>query len=239
MNGRRVTAAVCGILATALGGAAGHLVAALVSPSASPVLAVGGQVIDLAPTPVKEWAVGTFGTADKPILVGSVVLVTLLLAALAGLLRLRSRAAAVTVLLVLTALAGAAAVLRPQTGSFAWVPALTAAVVGVAALELLAHRTGLIHQGRSVPGEPTRRGLLVLGGAGLGAVALGGGGQALVRRRAPTTITLPRSSTRCRHWRRGSTSARRASPPSSRRTRSSTGSTPPCSCRRSTPGTGR
>lgn len=191
MNARRVTAGVCGILAAALGGAAGHLVAALVSPSASPVLAVGGHVIDLTPTPVKEWAVGTFGTADKPLLIGSVVLVTLLLTALAGLLRLRSRAAAVTVLLVLTVLAGAAAVLRPQTGSFAWLPALTAAVVGVAALELLVHRTGLIRQGPPVPGEPTRRGLLALGGAGLGAVALGGGGQALVRRRTPTTITLP------------------------------------------------
>ncbi|WEV79714.1 molybdopterin-dependent oxidoreductase [Janibacter cremeus] len=191
MNVRAATAAACGILATALGGAAAHVVAALVSPSASPVLAVGGQVIDLTPTPVKEWAVATFGTADKPVLIGSVVVVTLLLAALAGLLRPRSRAAAVTVLLVLTALAGAAGVLRPQTGSFAWLPALVAAVVGVAALELLVSRTGLLGQGRSAPGEPTRRGLLALGGAGLGAAALGAGGQALVHRRAPATITLP------------------------------------------------
>ncbi|NYF99011.1 molybdopterin-dependent oxidoreductase [Janibacter cremeus] len=191
MKVRTATAAACGILATALGGAAAHLVASLVSPSASPVLAVGGQVINLTPTPVKEWAVSTFGTADKPILIGSVIIVTLLLAALAGLLRLRSRAAAVAVLVLLTALAGAAAVLRPETGSFAWLPALVAAVVGVATLELLVSRTSLLRPDHAVPGEPTRRGVLALGGAGVGAAALGVGGQTLIHRRAPTTITLP------------------------------------------------
>lgn len=194
MNARTATAAACGILATALGGAAAHLVAALVSAPSSPVLAVGSTVIDSTPTPVKEWAVATFGTADKPILIGSVIVVTLLLAAVAGVLRLRSRPAAVAVLLVLTALAGVAAVLRPETGSFAWLPALVAAVVGVSALELLTSRTGLLREGRAVPGEPTRRGVLALGGAGVGAAALGAGGQVLAQRRAPVTITLPTPS---------------------------------------------
>ncbi|WP_338748382.1 molybdopterin-dependent oxidoreductase [Janibacter alittae] len=191
MNVRRITAAMCGILATALGGAAAHLVAALVSAPSSPVLAVGSTVIDGTPTPVKEWAVGTFGTADKPILIGSVIAVTLLLAAVAGVLRLRSRAAAVAVLVLLTVLAGAAAVLRPQAGSFAWLPAIVAAVVGVACLEWLVSRTRLLRPDPDVPGEPTRRGVLALGGAGVGAVALGAGGQALARRRAPVTISLP------------------------------------------------
>lgn len=191
MKAGTATAAACGILAAALGTAAGHLVAAVVSPPSSPVLAVGSTVIDGTPTPVKEWAVATFGTADKPILVGSVTVVTLLLAAVAGLARRRSRAAAVAVLLVLTALAGVAAVLRPQAGSFAWVPALVAAVVGVVALELLVARTGLTRTAPAVPGEPSRRGVLALGGAGIGAVALGAGGQALATRRAPVTITLP------------------------------------------------
>ncbi|HYH33565.1 MAG TPA: molybdopterin-binding protein, partial [Nocardioides sp.] len=68
----RLTYAAFGILATVVGMAAGHLVAALLDPAASPVLAVGSTVIDLTPTPVKEWAISTFGTADKPILVGSV-----------------------------------------------------------------------------------------------------------------------------------------------------------------------
>lgn len=192
MKARTPTAAACGVLAAALGTAAAHLVAALTSPESSPVLAVGSQVIDATPTPVKEWAVGTFGTADKPILIGSVSLVTLLLAAVAGILRPRSRVAASAVLLVLTGLAGAAAVLRPGTGATAWVPALTAAVVGLVTLELLASRTGILRTGSPpAPGQPTRRGLLALGGAGVGAAALGAGGQTLIGRRPPPQITLP------------------------------------------------
>ncbi|HIZ99557.1 MAG TPA: molybdopterin-dependent oxidoreductase [Candidatus Janibacter merdipullorum] len=192
MNASTPTAAASGVVATALGAAAAHLVAALVSPESSPVLAVGSQVIDLTPTPVKEWAVATFGTADKPVLIGSVTVVTLLAAAGAGALRLRSRVAATTVLLVLTALAGAAAVLRPSAGALAWMPALTAAVVGIAALEVLAARAGLLRAGPSPrPGQPSRRGLLALGGAGVGAAALGGTGQALIARNQPSTIGLP------------------------------------------------
>ena len=64
--------------------AAAFLVAALTNPAASPVLAVGSTVIDATPTPVKEWAVRHFGTADKTILIGSVLAVTLAVAAWAG-----------------------------------------------------------------------------------------------------------------------------------------------------------
>ena len=71
-------------------------------------------------------------------------------------------------------------------------PALTAAVVGIAALEVLAARAGLLRAGPSPqPGQPSRRGLLALGGAGVGAAALGGTGQALIARNQPSTITLP------------------------------------------------
>ena len=108
--------ALHGLLAAALGTGAAHLVAALVDPAASPVLAVGSTVIDATPTPVKEWAVSTFGTADKPILVGSVAVVTLLLAALAGVLHRTRPVLGLGLLAALTALAGAAALSRPAAG---------------------------------------------------------------------------------------------------------------------------
>ena len=44
------------VLSAAAGAGLGHLVAGFLSPEASPVLAVGSTVIDLTPTPVKEWA---------------------------------------------------------------------------------------------------------------------------------------------------------------------------------------
>ena len=48
---RTLLHAAFGVLATLVGLAAGHLVAALTVPAASPVLAVGSTVIDLTPTP--------------------------------------------------------------------------------------------------------------------------------------------------------------------------------------------
>src|SRR5688572_18118190 len=75
-----------GVLAAVTGIAAGHLVASLLNPAASPVLAIGSTVIDLTPTPMKQWAIETFGTKDKPILIGSVLLGALGFAALAGVL---------------------------------------------------------------------------------------------------------------------------------------------------------
>ena len=53
----RLLYAVFGVLATLVGVAAGHFVAALLNPDSSPVLAVGSAVIDLTPTPMKEWAI--------------------------------------------------------------------------------------------------------------------------------------------------------------------------------------
>src|SRR6478736_7205407 len=86
---RRLLHAWFGVLATIVGVAAGHLVAALTEPAASPVLAVGSTVIDLTPTPLKEWAVRELGTRDKPVLVGSVMIGVLVLAGVAGLLARR------------------------------------------------------------------------------------------------------------------------------------------------------
>jgi DMSO/TMAO reductase YedYZ molybdopterin-dependent catalytic subunit len=123
-----------GVLATLAGMAAGHLVAATMNPASSPVLAVGSTVIDLTPTPLKEFAVREFGTRDKPILIGSVVLVTLLIAGLAGLLARRRLPLGAGLLLVLVATSGVLALRRPFAIATDAVPALAAAVVGVGVL---------------------------------------------------------------------------------------------------------
>ena len=109
----RLTYAAYGVLATLLGVAAGHLVASLTDPASSPVLAVGSTVIDLTPTPVKEWAVAQFGTKDKPILIGSVFAGVLVLSAVAGVLARRRFLLGGGLLVALVALAGAAALSRP------------------------------------------------------------------------------------------------------------------------------
>lgn len=188
-----------GVLATVVGLAAGHLVAAVTNPASSPVLAVGSTVIDLTPTPVKEWAIARFGTADKPILVGSVLLGTLLLAALAGVLTRRRPGAGAGLLLVLVTVAGAAAVARPAAGPVDALPALAAAVVGLVALLWLAHALSM--DGATPPSTlqgtgAQRRAVLI--GAGLvaaAAVVMGSAGQWIgtVRTRIGD-IVLPRAA---------------------------------------------
>lgn len=128
---------LAGVLATLAGVGAGHLAAALLTPASSPVLAVGSAVIDLTPTPVKEWAVREFGTKDKPLLIGSVFLATLILAGVAGQLAKRRLALGAGLLVALVIVAGVTAVVRPAATLADAVPALTSAVIGVGALTWL------------------------------------------------------------------------------------------------------
>lgn len=186
-----------GVLATLVGVAAGHLAAALTEPAASPVLAVGSTVIDLTPTPVKEWAIAHFGTHDKTVLVGSVLAGVLLLAAVAGLLARRRFALGAGLLVVLVAAAASAALTRPTAGTTDLLPSLAAAVTGVAALAWLVWaaagpgRLGT-HRDEHAVGA-SRRGVLVAAGA-LAALAavLGGAGRRITSYRTrPEDVDLP------------------------------------------------
>ena len=56
-------------MATGAGLAAGELLVGAIDGAVSPVVAVGNKVIDLVPLPLKNWAVETFGTSDKVVLV--------------------------------------------------------------------------------------------------------------------------------------------------------------------------
>jgi DMSO/TMAO reductase YedYZ molybdopterin-dependent catalytic subunit len=185
--------AVVGILAALAGIAVGHLVAALTNPAASPVLAVGSVVVDLTPTAVKELVIARAGTADKPILLAAVSLVTLLLAAAAGLAARRRPWAGLVVLLVLVGLAGAAALSRPTAGPLDALPALATAAVGVAALLGLRHLLHPRYAGARASRGGSRRSFLagalgVSAGAAVAAVA----GQRLADRATDTSsVTLP------------------------------------------------
>ena len=54
-----------GVAAAAVALGVTQLLAAPFGPAADARTAVGSAVIDLTPGPVKEWAIQTFGTADK------------------------------------------------------------------------------------------------------------------------------------------------------------------------------
>jgi DMSO/TMAO reductase YedYZ molybdopterin-dependent catalytic subunit len=186
-----------GILAALVGIAAGHLVAALIDPASSPVLAIGSTVIDLTPTPVKEWAVANFGTADKPILVGSVMAGAALLAAVGGVLARRRFALGAGVLVALVAIAGVAAVARPTAGALDLLPSLATALTGVGALWWLTRSAAGVTPetpgSEAGEGSPTRRGVLIAAGASAAVAAVMGGAGRLISsfRADPADVALP------------------------------------------------
>jgi DMSO/TMAO reductase YedYZ molybdopterin-dependent catalytic subunit len=212
-------AAAAGVGATVLGLGAGHLTAGLVAPAASPALAVGSAVIDLTPRSVKEWAVASLGTADKPVLVSGVVLVVLGLGAAAGVLQAR-RGWGGWVVAALAAVAGLAAFTRPSAGAYAVLPALVAAAAAMLGLHAASPRlprstptgdhsaTGSA-AGTEEPGiprpsdasavshDPGRRVLLAAGGMTAGGVALAAAGawrsRALVSPSLPAGLPTPAS----------------------------------------------
>lgn len=177
-----------GVLATLAGLGVAHLVASLLDIASSPVLAVGSAVIDLTPTPAKEWAIRTFGDSDKAVLVGSVFAGVLVLAALAGLLARRRPAYGAAALAGLVVVAGVAVASRPTFTALDLVPSAVAAVVACAALLLLARRQ------RAASSAPNgRRGVLVAAAAVAAVAAVPGIAGRLVSnlRLRPEDVDLP------------------------------------------------
>ncbi|MFD4669643.1 molybdopterin-dependent oxidoreductase [Lentzea sp. NPDC058450] len=164
-----------GLVSVAAALAAGHLVAGLVSPLASPFLAVGNTAIDLTPTPLKDFAVRTFGENDKLVLLGGMAVVLAVLGVVAGLVSRRSPWPGMALAGVLGLLGIAAVLARPTTTAWAVIAPVVSLVVGVAAFRWLWSQAPAV-----VPGR--RKFLLstaaIAAGAGVAAV----GGQLLAGR---------------------------------------------------------
>ncbi|SNS87543.1 DMSO/TMAO reductase YedYZ, molybdopterin-dependent catalytic subunit [Geodermatophilus pulveris] len=218
-RGRRPLAAVAGLLAAGGALGVGELVAGLVGPQSSPVVAVGDKVITLTPEPVKAFAIATFGEDDKiALVVGTLVLIASYALAL-GVLALRRRAVGVAGIALFGVVGAAAAVTGPAGGPLDALPALVGALAGVAALlALLAPldapapapaatpgseeaplerlRAALGAGDRKGAGLDRRRFFLTSGAAVGAAVVTGGAGRLLLRRfdvgGARADLVLPR-----------------------------------------------
>ncbi len=135
---RAFAAATIGLAAAAAAVGPGELVAAFTGPGGAPVIAVGSAAIDLTPTPLKEYAVRTFGANDKPVLLAGIYLVTALLAALTGLLAVRRPVIGAAVFATFGALGVWAALSRPTASADDALPAVAAALVGAVVVVWLA-----------------------------------------------------------------------------------------------------
>ncbi|PZS28401.1 MAG: molybdopterin-binding oxidoreductase, partial [Pseudonocardiales bacterium] len=87
--GRLGVGAAIGLLSAAVALGVGEVVAALVRPAASPVIAVGNRFILLTPESVKRWAIRSFGTNDKNVLLTGIYVIVATFAVVVGVLALR------------------------------------------------------------------------------------------------------------------------------------------------------
>lgn len=126
-----------GLAAAAVAVGVTQCVAAFFPITADARNAVGSTVIDLTPGPLKEWAIQTFGTADKLVLSIAVLVIIGILAAVAAIWE-RTKVPAGSLTLIGGALMGSAAVLsRPDARLFDIAPTVIGAVCGVITLRAL------------------------------------------------------------------------------------------------------
>ncbi|MGZ6778317.1 MAG: molybdopterin-dependent oxidoreductase [Mycobacterium sp.] len=187
--------AAAGVAAAAIALGVTQLVAAFVGPHADSRTAVGSAVIDLTPGPAKEWAITTFGTADKLMLSVLVLAVIAVIAAVGGSLE-RRRVPIGSAAIVLAGVAGCAAVLsRPDATATDVVPTVIGTVCGVAVLRLLT--SGRFTDGNreaeedDLPDHGRRLSLLTLGLLAGGALS---GVVGVVLARAKTSVAGDRNA---------------------------------------------
>ncbi|MFD9942676.1 molybdopterin-dependent oxidoreductase [Nonomuraea sp. NPDC059023] len=186
-----IRAARAGLLSVAAALAVAELVARFTGGQSSPVVTIGSTAIDLAPAPVKEFAVRTFGTADKAVLVGGILLALMAISAGLGVLAAHRRGLAMAGVAGLGVLGTLAAATRPAMVATDLLPALAAVLTGTFTLTTLT---------RPPAEEPAARRRILRAGLGVVALAsLGGLATRLLPAEPPRArFTLPRPASPAR-----------------------------------------
>jgi DMSO/TMAO reductase YedYZ molybdopterin-dependent catalytic subunit len=162
--------AVAGLVSLGVFLAVAELAAAVVGPAAAPAVAIGQTAIDAAPHQLKDYAVRTFGTADKPVLLAGVLVVLAVLAALAGVAAARRLRYGLGALALLTVVTAGLAVTRPSGRAADAAPAVLGGLAAAAALTTLRQRRATAEGPEAV----SRRALLGYGLAWTAAAAVAG-----------------------------------------------------------------
>ncbi|RIW45995.1 molybdopterin-binding oxidoreductase [Micromonospora endophytica] len=123
-------AALAGVAAAAAAVGTAELVAALTGPRSSPLVAVGGLVVDTVPEPVKRFGIALFGRYDKIALLVGTALLLGGFAALLGVLATRRLMIGLAGVAAFAALGAGAALTRADAAAAAALPSLIGAAVG-------------------------------------------------------------------------------------------------------------
>ncbi|MEV0030747.1 molybdopterin-dependent oxidoreductase [Nocardia sp. NPDC050793] len=127
-----------GIASAGLALGVAQLLAAFIRSESAPMYVLGSAVVDHTPDGLREWAISTFGTADKTVLFVCMGVVTVVVAGLAGALERVDRATGSTLFVFFGLLAAFLAASR--YGFVAALPAVIGVAAGVYALRVLTER---------------------------------------------------------------------------------------------------
>ncbi|WP_249354048.1 molybdopterin-dependent oxidoreductase [Microbacterium sp. 2FI] len=145
---------VAGIAAVVLGAGLGELVATVIGAASSPFAAIGGALIDAAPSWAKDAAIALFGTADKIALLVGIALTALVLAAFAGWLEARRPPWGRVVIGAFGAVGAVVAMTRADAGALSWLPSVVAGAVGAVTVWLLVRMLRPAASESPVPRDP-------------------------------------------------------------------------------------
>ncbi len=178
MRTNRGAWALAGLVAGAAGLAVSYAVAAVMAVRDSPVVAVAELVIRLAPGALVERAIERLGAADKPLLVGGILVLLALAFAWAGILAARRWWAASLVYGGLAAVGVAAIAIQEQPSMLSYLPIALGLATWLGVMSVLATRLRALDDpqpgfGQGPPPDPEdagagRRGFLL----GVGSVVL-------------------------------------------------------------------
>ncbi|MEE6282476.1 molybdopterin-dependent oxidoreductase [Georgenia sp. MJ170] len=175
-RGSRAMSALAGVAAGAMTLGVAEVLAGLLPRTVgtdgtpSPLLAVADSVVDRTPPWLKDFAIQAFGTADKAALFVGMALVLTAVCAGIGLLARRRLVAGLVVLGLVGAVGVAAVLSRPQASVSDGVPTVLGVVVGLVVLRRLGRLSRDVPAPQPapqvlMPGEVSRRAVLVRGGA--------------------------------------------------------------------------
>ncbi|MCJ1704404.1 molybdopterin-dependent oxidoreductase [Rathayibacter sp. VKM Ac-2926] len=194
MAPRRVAlfAILTGLVSAAVTLAAAELVAVFTGAGGSPLVAVGGFVIDIVPPGVKDTVIALFGTGDKLVLLVSLGIAVALLAIAAGLLEYRKAPLGVLVLAAVAGLGALAAVSREGASGIDAAPSVVGMVAGAMVLRAASARLRAWDE-EPAQGSTDRRSFLRLVGiAGAAAVVAGVGARVVTA--AASAVTAVREA---------------------------------------------
>jgi DMSO/TMAO reductase YedYZ molybdopterin-dependent catalytic subunit len=137
-NGRVGLGAVAGVLAAGAALGVGQFVAGITGASDSPVVVVGQLQIDLTPQWLETFAISEFGPHDKEVLVGGILVVLAIFAAVIGALAAVRRLAYGMAGIAVFAVVGlTAAATRPNASFASLLPTLFATAAAAVVLRML------------------------------------------------------------------------------------------------------